>query len=75
MFANNPLALTEDNTVPQGKNLIATNHSSQKSIKEPAKKHFTSNYITQIVPDSTHMFTTAIYLQYNDMPSLQALQY
>lgn len=46
--------------------LIATNPSSQKSIKEPAKKHFTYNYITQIAPDSTHMLTAAIYLQYND---------
>lgn len=45
---------------------MATNHSGQKSIKEPAKKHFTSNYSAQIVPDSAHMFSTAIYLQYND---------
>lgn len=46
--------------------LMATNHFSQKSIKEPAKKHFPPNYITQIVPDSTHVFLAAVYLQHND---------
>lgn len=44
---------------------MATNHFSQKSIKEPAKKHFPLNYLTQIVPDSTHVFAVAVYLQHD----------
>lgn len=47
----------------------------QKSMKEPAKKHFTSNYITQVVLNSAHVFNTAIYLQHKrQRPSLPGLQ-
>lgn len=70
---NDPLALTEDN---RRANQIATNHSGQKLIKEPAKKRFTSNYMTQIVPGSTHMYTAAIYFVVQwQQPSLPGLQY
>lgn len=45
---------------------MAANHFRQKSIKEAAKKHFPPNYITQIVPDSTHVFAAAVDLQPDD---------
>ena len=40
---------------------------AKKSIKEAAKKHFTSNYIAQIIPDMrARVFVPATDLQYKD---------
>lgn len=62
VFANNPL--NEYITMPQGKTWSPQTTLAKSHLKSQLK---TSNYISQIVPDSTHMlFTTAFYWQHND---------
>lgn len=49
------LDLAEDKPTPPGRIWWPQITFSQKSIKEPAKKQFPLNYITQIIPDDTRV--------------------